>query len=725
MKSTCLRSFLALAILPLLLSGPVVADEGMWPLYDLQKLDFGALRARGLELTAEQIYNKSGNSVADAVVQLGGGSASFVSADGLIVTNHHVAFGALQRASTAEVNYIRDGFYADSMSAEIPAIGYNAYVTLAVEDVSTQVLAALNDRMTDRERYQAIEKKTKEIIRAAEAGKDVKCTVAEMFPGRQYVLYTRFVIRDIRIVYAPPAAIGNYGADIDNWMWPRHCGDFSFVRAYVAPGGRSAEFSPENIPYQPARFLPISSKGLREGELTIMIGYPGRTKRHASSFELDYLANAYFPWYIAVAGDRLNLLNAAADTDPETAVRVASAISGVSNYYKKTLGLVYGFRHSDILARKRTQEAALTAFIAADNGRLKKYGSVLPSLDSLYQASRRTWEHDQVLSYIVSSCDFLSLATTVNTWAVERDKPDDQRKPGYQDRDWLDAAEKVKDAQINLVPSVDRTLLAYFLNRALRLPANQRIAVIDSLFAGVVDADREQAVAEFVGRLYDNTVIGNLHARLSMFGMSAAELAGLDDAFVRLARALKPTLDAREEREKVFDGALSRLTPKLEAAYAEWQQERYYPDANSTRRFNVGAVAGVTPRDGVRYKPFTTLSGVMEKETGEEPFVVPAELSYAWRERDFGPYEDGLLGDVPVNFLTSNTGTNGNSGSPIINGRGELVGLDFDSMFEGVAADYLYDADITRAIVVDARYMLFLLDRVYHKDALLQELTVQ
>jgi hypothetical protein len=725
MNSTCLRASLALLLLPLIIGIPARGDEGMWPLYDLHKLDFAALRARGLELTPEQVYNKTGNSVADAVIKLGGGSASFVSADGLIVTNHHVALGALQRASTAEVNYIRDGFYADSMAAEISAIGYNAYVTLAVEDVSEQILAVLSDKMTDLERYQAIEQKTKQIIRATEAGRDVKCTVAEMFPGRQYVLYTQFVIRDIRIVYAPPSAIGNFGADIDNWMWPRHCGDFSFVRAYVAPGGRSAEFSTENVPYQPVRFLPISSHGLADGDLTIMIGYPGRTKRHASSFELDFLSNEYFPWFIAVAGDRLNILNAAADTDPETAVRVASSISGISNYYKKTLGLVYGFHHSDIVSRRRTQEAQLNAFIGASSDRRKKYATALPALDSLYRDSRRSWEHDNVLSYIVSSCDYLSLANSVYTWAVEADKPDDQRKPGYQERDRLDASEKLKDAQINLVPSVDRNMLIYFLLRALDLPESQRVAAVDSVFAGVPVPGRDSAVAAYVDRLYGNTVIGNLHSRLGMFEMSRSDLNELDDAFVQLARALRPALDAKEKREKVFEGALSRLTPKLEAAYAEWQQERFYPDANSTRRFNVGNVCGVAPRDGVLYKPFTTLSGILEKETGVDPFIVPAELSYAYREHDFGPYEDSVIGDVPINFLTSNTGTNGNSGSPVINGRGELVGLDFDSMFEGIAADYMYDPAITRAIVVDARYMLFLIDRVYHRDGLLQELTVQ
>ena len=713
-----------LVLVPLLLV-PAVADEGMWPLYDLHKLDFESLQARGLELSATDIYNSDGNSVADAVVQLSGGTASFVSADGLIVTNHHVAFRALQRASTAEVNYIRDGFYADSLHAEIPAIGYNAYVTLSVDDVSDQILAVLHERMSDLERYDAIEQKTKDIISVAEAGRDVKCSVAEMFPGRQYILYTRFIIRDIRIVYAPPSSIGNYGADIDNWMWPRHVGDFSFVRAYVAPGGRSAEFDAANVPYQPARFLPISSRGLSDGELTFMIGYPGRTKRHASSFELDYLANEYFPWYIEVAGDRLQMLNAASDTDPETAVRLASSISGISNYYKKTIGLLYGFRHSDILARRQLQEAKLRAFIEEDPVRKKKFGAVLSSLDSLYAKSRQDWKRDQTLSYLVSSSDYLSLARTVYTWAVEKEKPDEQRKPGYQERDRLDVFEKLKDAQINLVEFADKEMLVYFLLRALELPTTQRLSIVDSLLANLPPADREGAVRRYVDSLLANTVMGNLHARLAMLDMAKADLDEIDDAFIRLARAIKPALDESERREKVFDGALSRWTPKLEAAYAEWQQERFYPDANSTQRFNIGNVRGVRPRDGVVYEPFTTLTGVMEKETGVEPFAVPTELAYAYRERDFGPYEDSLLKDVPVNFLTTNTGTNGSSGSPVINGRGELVGLDFDSMFEGVAADYMYDSTITRAIVVDARYMLFLIDRVYHLDGLLQELTIK
>ena len=320
-------------IAALLLIGTVTgrADESIWPLYDLHKLDFSALQAGGLTLSADDLYAGDGTGVSSAIVQLSGGTAGFVSPEGLIVTNHHVAYGAIQRASTAERNYVRDGFYAPSRADEIPAIGSQAYVTLNVEDVSERVLANVTDDMPDRERKAAIEQAQKEIIQAAEEDADVSCPIAEMFPGRQYVMYTRLKIRDIRIVYAPPEAIGNFGSEEDNWMWPRHTGDFSFVRAYVAPDGSPAAYAPENVPYKPIRYLPISAQGVREGDITLMIGFPGNTSRYSSSYEIDANINHTYPKFVQAAADRMAILEAAAANDPEIAVRLLAMVRGLSN----------------------------------------------------------------------------------------------------------------------------------------------------------------------------------------------------------------------------------------------------------------------------------------------------------------------------------------------------------------------------------------------------------
>lgn len=712
-----------LAALFLAIALSVSAEESMWPLYDLHKLDFDHLKARGLELSADDIYAGDGTGVASAIIQLSGGTAGFVSPEGLIVTNHHVAYGAIQRASTAERNYVRDGFYAPTRADEIPAIGSYAYVTLEIEDVSDRVLADVSDDMPDLERNKAIEQAMKEIIQAVEEERDVSCRIAEMFPGKQYVLYTRLKIRDIRIVYAPPEAIGNFGSEIDNWTWPRHVGDFSFVRAYVAPDGSPAAYDPDNVPYKPIRYLPISSQGVREGDIALMIGYPGRTSRYASSFAIDEAFNHTYPQFVQSAADRMAILEAAAAADPEIEVRLLSAIRGISNYCKKTKGLLYGARRIDLLDQRRQLEAELMAYIEAQSQ--AQYRDVLPSLDSLYGSKAATREHDRVLKYVISDPDYLKLAMEVYAWAVEREKPDLERKPGYQERYREDDRRALAHAQINLVPSVDREIMIYWLQQARELPSDQTIAALEALFgdglAGVTDAEIEM----LVDSLYANTTVGNEHARLAMFEMTAEDLRDTPDPMLQLAIALYPDRETQEERAKAFDGALSRLQPQLQAAYAEYLSGAYYPDANGTKRFNFGFVETYSPQDAVTFDFLTTLDGIMEKETGTFPFLVPEELKAAYQEKNYGPYVDSATGKMPVNFMTTNVSTNGNSGSPILNGSGDLIGVVFDAAWWGVVADYQFDPDLSRAIHLDSRYMLFVIDQVYGLEELMSELTIK
>jgi len=698
------------------------ADEGMWPLYDLHKLPFDSLKAQGLTLEPDQIYNPRGGGICDAVVRLGA-TGSFVSPKGLIITNHHVAYGAVQKQSTVEQNLIADGFYAAARDEEIPAVGYNAYVTLAMDDMTERVLATLDESMTAFERYQAIDKITKEIIREAEEGRDVKCRLAKMFGGKQYVLYTQFKIRDIRIVYVPPASIGVYGGDIDNWMWPRHTGDFSFLRAYVAPDGSSAEYAEENVPYRSKTFLPVSSAGVTNGDFAMIIGFPGHTSRYASSYYIDDLVNYHYPTRIRMFEDVLELLRQAGARDSSVAIRLASMDAGINNGLKNSYAMLEGFTKTGLLQKKIEDEKLLSEFTNADAGLMKEYAGILPSLDSLYREQRQTRDMDLVLGSL-GWADYLSMANGIYKWAVEREKDDMERERGYQDRDSISTREWLEDAQINLVPSFDKDVLKYFVRRAFDLQQGQKIRAIEKVFVGKEGAQREAYLDEYVDNLYGGTAIGDLDRRMKMFGMSKEKLEELGDPFIDLAVALKPERDELIKRRKKFSGASTKLEPRLIAAYAEWKGDELYPDANGTMRFNYGSVKGYSPRDAVRYSYLTSLSGVMEKETGEDPFIVPEELKRAYAEQDFGPYRDPAIGDVPINFLTTNDATGGNSGSPVINGRGELIGLDFDRNYETVAADYLYDPRQARSIVVDIRYMLFVIDKVYHLEALLNELTI-
>jgi hypothetical protein len=456
----------------------------------------------------------------------------------------------------------------------------------------------------------------------------------------------------------------------------------------------------------------------------MMMGYPGRTNRYASSYEIDNLYNHYYPMSLQTFEERLAMLEEAADADSAVAIRLASSMSGINNFMKKTYGLYEGFKRIDILTKRQEQEKQLKAFLDQDPELSKKYGYVLGALDSLYREKHKTQKRDHVIGYMTYACDYFSMAEDVYRWAEEREKDDMDRDRGYQDRDSIRTKRWLKNKQINLTPAVDKTGLKYFIKRALNLPTDQRSESIDKIFTNSSEPVDDSFLDDYIDKLYANTNIGDLEERMKMFHMSKDELEKLDDSFINFAIEFMPELKARRERNKAMSGATTKLYPKLMQAYAAWKEGRLYPNANGTKRFNWGVVKGYSPRDAVSYKCLTGLSGIMEKETGEEPFIVPEPLKETFHQKDYGSYVDPVIGDVPINFVTTNSGTNGNSGSPILNGKGELLGLDFDTGYEGVSADYMYNPDVCRAIICDIRYVLFLLDKVYHLDNLLSELTI-
>lgn len=721
------RSFMIVAGLYFLAVLPSVShgEEGMWLLDSIHRLPIDSLKAQGLKLDQEEIYNPKGGGIADAVVRVRGASGSFVSPEGLIITNHHVAFGAVQRQSTPEHNYLKDGFYAESKEEELPAIGYDLSVLRSMEDVTQRVLGAVDERMSDLERYQAIEKVSKEIIREAEEGKDVKCRLASMYGGSQYYLFTYFKIRDVRLVFVPPSSIGEYGGEIDNWMWPRHAGDFAFLRAYVGPDGRSAEYSGENVPYSSRVYLTLSSSGVAEDGFVMLIGFPGKTRRYESSFFIDEKVNYDYPRDIQTRKEVISILEDASAEDSSVALRLSSTIKGLNNYLKKNRGMLEGFKRAGILFNKRMDEGFLSGFLNSTPDLRREYGHVLPELDSLFNERRKSGDKEFVVKWMTYRSKFLDFASTVYKWSLEKEKRDEDREPGYQDRDTLETQEWLEDAQVNLVPSADQEVLAYFLIRALELPPGQKIAAIENRLEGKQNQDKERLVEQFVEDLYRRTRLGSVEERLRMFNMSKEELERLNDPFIDFAGQLEADREELRIRHKEFSGALTRLEPKLIQAYAEWKTRDFYPDANGTIRFNYGTVEGYVPRDAVAYSYITSLTGVMEKDADEEPFDAPVELEEVYSRRDFGSHLDASLGDVPVNFLSTNDITNGNSGTPVMNGRGELVGLAFDGNYESISADYFFEPEITRAINVDVRYILFLLDKVYPAKNLLEELTIR
>jgi hypothetical protein len=690
------------------------ADEGMWPVQDLSRCPFDNWRERGLELDPTGI-----EALADAIIQLGGGTGSFISGEGLIATNHHVAYRAIQQNSDVDSDRLAAGFLAESRGDEIPAPGFEGKVLLGVEDVTDEILGGLDENMSGAERYDAINKAENAVVARAEKDRDVYCEVKPFYGGSQYLLYTYFRIKDLRLVYAPPASIGVYGGEIDNWMWPRHTGDFSFVRAYVAPDGSSAEYSEDNVPFHPRRHLAVSRGLLAEGDLTMTLGYPGTTRRYRTSHSIEFFVDHYYPRRIEYFGDVLDIMDEEAKRGREVEIKVAGAQRGLANAWKNYQGMLEGLRRDNLVAKKVDEEAALKEF-AKKHEEYRDDAAAIDDLGALYDDYLTFWEPRALLSSLEYASPTMKAASTIYKWAVEREKADADREHGYQDRDERRVRRTLVNLSANLDVPTDRRVFAYFMGEL----AEAGFAGLAEGADGVAAGASAEEIAVLTDRLYAGTRLTDEDARMAMFGMSHQELLDTGDPFIEFVAGIHDAREALDDRYESFSGVLQALRPKVMELREAASDGALYPDANFTMRLSVGEIKGYSPRDAVTYGWQTTLTGAMEKYTGEEPFDMPAKLRALYADGDFGPYLDPTIDDVPVCFLTTNDITGGNSGSPVLNGRGELIGLVFDGNFESISADYDFVPALTRAIHVDTRYMLFLLDKFAGANALLEELDI-
>jgi hypothetical protein len=690
----------------------------MWLPFLLDKSPIESWQARGLELSAKEIYHPKDPSISDAIVQLGGGTGSFVSFDGLIVTNHHVAFGALQRTSSVNADYITEGFLAGDRSEEITAPGYEAAVLLDAEDVTKKVLKSVKKDMTDQERYKAIEKEEKELIAKAEKGKDVYARVSSFYGGSQYWLYTYFKIKDIRIVYAPPRSIGEFGGDIDNWMWPRHTGDFSFLRAYVAPDGKSAEYSAENVPYHPKKYLAISKAPLEEDDFTVVMGYPGQTKRYRTSYSIDYHVNMYYPSTIRIYEDVIGILDDEMQRGRDVEIKLAGMHKGINNALKNYIGMTEGLRKSNLLLEKIKEEDQLRRYLAANPDKQKKYGHVLDDIKAQYDEYETYAVQNRLLGLVGYISSAMKSSLTIYKWAEEQEKKDIDRDLGYQDRDEPRQRKALELVDLSYDEQTDRRLLKKFLLELAE--ANRMAGTIDGVTAEV----SEDEIDEMLAGIYAGTKVMNKEERMKMFGMSKKDLLALNDPFIEFAAKVHVEREKLRDRTESFSGAVQKLRPQLMEVRTTYKRGLLYPDANSTMRVSVGQVKGYSPADAVQYGCITTLSGVVAKTTHEEPFDTPQKLVDLYEAGEFGDYADPATGQVPVCFLSSDDVTGGNSGSPILNGRGEVIGLVFDGNYEAISADFQFIPGLTRTINVDSRYVLFVLDKFANARNVLDELKI-
>lgn len=703
-------------VLPVALLGAFAgahADEGQWQPHQLPQLK-ADLKRVGIEIPAEKLADLSKHPMS-AIVSLGGCSAAFVSDAGLVVTNHHCAYGAVQRNSTPEHNYITNGFLAKTRAAELPG-GPNSlvYVTDKVENVSERVLKGLTADMTGRARHEAVEKRVKDLIAECETDKMYRCSVPAFHRGLEYYRIRQMMIRDVRLVYAPSDKIGNFGGDIDNYEWPRHTGDYSFLRAYVGKDGRPADPSPDNVPYKSKDFLVVSAEGLKAGDGILLAGYPGRTSRYKLPAEIRFARDTAFPLKVSELQADLAVMADATHGDAAAAVRYASVVKSINNVLKKTQGLLDGFARKDIAAIKDVQDAEFRAWYARQPN---VSTTLLAELDAAIASDMALSEEEFAWS-VATNSDLLKSARTIYRLSLERQKADAERESGFQQRDLAFIKARLARLEQSYVNQVDQARFAAGLKRYARLAAKSHPQGLDALLPAPAA----------VPALYQQTQLADTAKRLAWLEKDQAAVARSDDAFMQLAVKLQPVEMALEERRKEIDGNLERVIPQYMQAVIAWKKSQgkpVYPDANSTLRVTYGTVSPYSPRDGITKGPFTTVEGIVEKVTGKAPFEAPQGLIDAVKEKRYGQFRDPVLGTVPVNFLTSADTTGGNSGSAVMNKRGELIGLNFDSTYESITKDWYFDTAITRAIHLDIRYMLWVMKEVDHADNLLQEMTIK
>ncbi len=652
-----------------------------------------------------------------AIVRLNSCSASFVSPDGLVVTNHHCVQGALQINSTPEENLVENGFLAKTRAEERSAgPAERVYVAQAFTDVTDLVRAGLDKIADPVARKTESEKRTKARIASCEKGHaSIRCNIATYFRGGMYILIEELEIRDVRLVYVPPRSVGNYGGEIDNWRWPRHTGDFAFFRAYVGPDGKPADHAAANVPYKPAHVLKVSDQGLTPSDFVMITGFPGRTTRTKTAAEVKHDVEWYYPYYVELAKQRYAIVEANLTAPGETAIKAGVMKQRVQNGLEKISGVLKGLTSGDLLQRKATLDQQAKAW-AAQPGR-EAHKAAIEKLESIVLDEQRTAraDFDRVTSFTGSS--LLASAIEVTRWADERSRPDAERKPGYQQRDLRPATAAQKQLTKQYDPTLDRALFRLALVRALQLPEQNRPWL--ALLLGVKKVD-EAAIDKTLETWFKATKLTDEKLRLDLLeNGTKAKLAASTDPFLRAAQRVWKIYKAEEKRTDARTGELMLVAPIYADAMREVLGGLLAPDANSTLRITYGTVKAFKPGDS----PFTGASGILRKNTGTKPFDAPRAMLGAIQTRQFGTYA-GSDGDLPVNFLSDLDTTGGNSGSAVLNGKGELVGLNFDSTIEGVASDVVFDSATTRKIHVDVRYVLWMMDKIDGADHLLTEMGI-
>ncbi len=674
-----------------------VPDEGM---YMVDQIGGLSLAGRGAKIKASDIYNPAGGGLSDAIVRVnigpgGFGTGEFISASGLLLTNHHVGFDALVEASTQDKDYAANGYASTSMATELPAKDYTVLITERVENVTAKIMGGIGANLSDVERKAATDKNVADLQKAEQAKAPAGSTirVLTLNNGYFYYLFQSIELKDVRVVYAPPKNIGFFGGDPDNFEWTRHCGDFTFLRAYVAPDGSSAAYSANNVPYKPKRFLNVSLGGVKDNDFTMVMGYPGGTSRYRESQSVAYNQNTRMPLLVRFFQASIAALRAEGAQDPEKKIKLQSDIFSLANSEKAFDGGVIAMRHANLLDRKTADEKRFETWVNADAARKAKYGEVLSSFSRIYQEFDKNSQKNLVVNLTATSSPvFKFVFDAIQAARSGKQLPAEELAKTH---------EAVKEAFKERNAIADGEMIKFFLREANDLPAEQKITTVENAFGSLKGRDRIRAEEDLARSLVQITA----DDVMKLYSGTDAQKSALIDFSVGImgefplaqARGAKLNAEVGKWRELFLEG------------WSEINNKTPYPDANATLRFSFGNIRGYVPKESVTYTPFTTLGGVIEKDTGMEPFNVPQKLKDLYNSKDFGRYAG--LGSVPVNFLSTNDIIGGNSGSPVLNGKGEQVGLVFDGNYEGLGNDFFYNDSVGRTISVDIRYVFFVTEK--------------
>ncbi len=698
----------------------VKADEGMWLLPLLEEMNISIMQEIGLKLTAEQIYNVNGSSLKDAVGALDYGSctAELISPGGLLLTNHHCGLDEIQYHSTIEHDYLTNGFWAMTREEELPNPGKTISFLVRMEDVTQVINTQLSDTMTESERQQIISEISDSLENMAIEGTHYEANVEEFFGGNNFYLVVFETFLDVRLVGAPPESIGKFGHDTDNWVWPRHTGDFTLFRVYTGPNGKPAEYAPENIPLKPAHFLPVSIKGLKKGDFALILGYPGTTNRYMTSWEVEQIRQIDNPNRIRIRGLRQELMMEDMLSSDEIRIKYASKYSTSSNYWKYSIGQNQGIRNLDLINRKKQLENQFTEWVSTDPEREEKYGQ---SFDLIKNAvtGRKDLHHARsyILEALVMGVEFVNFSASFFQLFVALLE--------YQDD---------PQAISEVIESMRRDINDYFKDYNAETDKKITLAMLKLMsenlsqefhpdFFATINKKYRDNYQKYVDKLFIKSMFVNQDKLNKFLESPDIKTIQKDPAFA-VALSIYRKYFEIDDQYKNFQEILDRGHRLFIAGLMEMQKERkFYPDANSTMRLTYGRVGDYQARDAVHYDYFTTLHGVMEKEDPDNPeFIVHQHLKKLFQLKDYGRYG---MGDVmPVCFTTNNDITGGNSGSPVINANGELIGIAFDGNWEAMSSDLAFEPELQKCINVDIRYVLFVIDKFAGATHLIEEMHI-